>query len=351
LLDLSWPCRLAIGLSVTTLLAIGACTGSPAKPTPTPPPPTPDPLKITCPAPVSQPSATGQPISVHYGAATTTGGTPPVEIVCTPASDTAFQVGSTAVACRASDTKTATDACVFTVTVTAPPPRLSLTNFVAFGDSMTAGEIVSEGSIPGLRILLVDFLKSYPADLRAGLAARYTTQSNDIVVLNQGKSAETAVAGTARLPSVLSAGAAQALLLMEGANDLPDTSHALPAMRTMVQTARGRGLRVFLATLPPQNPNATCFPNHGANWAFVVPYNDGLRSIAASENAVLVDVYSAFNGDTTTLVDCDGLHPTALGYQRIAETFLTSIRQTLELAPSTSPAMLTGPTVLAPRRR
>ena len=299
---------------------------------------------------MSLPSAIGQPISVHYGTATTTGGTPPVEIVCSPSNDAFFPVGSTTVICRASDTKTVTDSCSFGVTVTAPPPRLSLTNFVAFGDSMTAGEIVSEGSVPGLRILLVDVLKSYPADLRAGLAARYTTQSNDIVVLNQGKSSETAVAGTARLPSVLSAGAAQVLLLMEGANDLPDTSHALPAMRTMVQTARSRGLRVFLATLPPQNPNATCVPNHGANWAFVVPYNDGLRSIAASENAVLVDVYSAFNGDTTTLVDCDGLHPTALGYQRIADTFLASIRQTFELPPSANPTALTRPTV-APRKR
>jgi lysophospholipase L1-like esterase len=296
-------------------------------------------------------SATGQPISVHYGAATTTGGTPPVEIVCSPANDAFFPVGSTTVICRASDTKTVTDSCSFAVSVTAPPPRLSLTNFVAFGDSMTAGEIVSEGSIPGLRILLVDVLKSYPADLRAGLAARYTAQANDIVVSNLGVSGETAVVGAGRLPRVLGTGTAQAVLLMEGANDFPDTSHALPPMRTMVQTARSRGLRVFLATLPPQNPNATCFPNHGANWAFVVPYNDGLRSIAASENAVLVDLYSAFNGDTTTLIDCDGLHPTALGYQRIADTFLASIRQTLELAPSTSPAALTRPTVLAPRRR
>lgn len=299
---------------------------------------------------MSLPSATGQPISVRYGAATTTGGTPPVEIACAPANDAFFPVGSTTVICRASDTKTVTDSCSFGVTVTAPPPRLSLTNFVAFGDSMTAGEIVSEGSVPGVRILLVDFLKSYPADLRTGLAARYTTQANDIVVANLGAPAETAVDGAARLPRVLGTGTAQAVLLMEGANDFPDTSHALTAMRTMVQTAKSRGLRAFLATLPPENPNPACSPNRGKNWAFVVPYNDGLRSIAASESVVLVDVYSAFNGDTTTLVDCDGLHPTALGYQRIADTFLTSIRQTLELSPSTSPAILTRPTVLATRR-
>jgi acyl-CoA thioesterase-1 len=286
---------------------------------------------------------------VHYGPATTVGGTPPVQIVCVPATDTTFPVGSTTVTCRASDTKAVTDSCSFAVTVTPPAPKLSLTSFVAFGDSMTAGEIVSEGSLPGFRILLVDVLKSYPADLRAGLVARYTSQVNDIVVANLGVSGETTVDGAVRLPKVLSAGTAQAVLLMDGANDFPDTSHALAAMRTMVQTARSRGVRVFLATLPPQNPSPSCSPNRGKNWAFVVPYNDGLRSIAASEAVILVDVYSAFNGDTTTLVDCDGLHPTALGYQRIADTFFLSIRQNLELPPTATPTSVNRTMAAQPR--
>ena len=37
---------------------------------------------------------------------------------------------------------------------------------------------------------------------------------------------------------------------MEGANDFPEVSRPLAAMRQMVQNANSRGVRVFLATLP-----------------------------------------------------------------------------------------------------
>ena len=215
---------------------------------------------------------------------------------------------------------------------------------------MTAGEIVSENITAGFRVMRIDAAKSYPSDLLTSLTARYTAQTNEIIVSNFGKQGELAVDGASRLSGALAIGPFQALLLMEGVNDFPETSRPLAAMRQMVQTGISRGLRVFLATLPPENPFATCAPNHGGNWAFVVPYNDGLRSIAASQNAVLVDVYSAFNGDTTTLVDCDGLHPTAAGYQRIADTFFKAIQQALEV-PATATPTTTMPFVVAPRRR
>ena len=47
-----------------------------------------------------------------------------------------------------------------------------------------------------------------------------------------------------------------------------------------------------------------------------------------------MDVYQAFGGDTSTLIDYDGLHPTALGYQRIAETFFKAISRDLEQPPA-----------------
>jgi lysophospholipase L1-like esterase len=285
-------------------------------------------------------SANGQAVAVRFGDATTAGGTPPVQIVCQPPNDAIFAIGTTSVTCTATDVKSVTDSCPFTVTVIAPP-RLSATKFIAFGDSMTAGEIVSENITAGFRVMRIDTAKSYPSDLLTSLTGRYTAQTNDIIVSNFGKQGEAAVDGASRLSGALAIGSFQALLLMEGVNDFPETSRPLAAMRQMVQTGNSRGLRVFLATLPPENPFGTCPPNHGGNWAFVVPYNDGLRSIAASQNAVLVDVYSAFNGDTTTLVDCDGLHPTAAGYQRIAETFFKSIQQELEVRATAAPARST----------
>ena len=339
---------MVIGFAIAPLLAIGGCAGSPNTPTPPPPVP-PDPLKITCPTAVSLNAQNGQPLAVRYGSATTTGGTPPAQVSCSPVSDSVFPIGSTIVTCTATDAKSVTDICTFAITLIAPP-RLSMTKFVAFGDSMTAGEIVSEGIVAGFRPLAVDTLKSYPSDLYSMLVSRYTAQASDIVVSNQGRSGEKTADGASRLSGALGVGSFQAVLLMDGVNDFPAYAQALVSMRQMVQTARGRGLRVFLATLPPENPFPSCLPNRGGNWAFVVPYNDGLRSIAASEGAVLVEVYTAFNGDTTTLVDCDGLHPTAAGYLRIAETFFTSLKQAFEL-PVIPPPNLTPSPLLAPRRR
>jgi lysophospholipase L1-like esterase len=210
---------------------------------------------------------------------------------------------------------------------------------------MTAGEVVSESRVAmtegattlWIRPLVIDASKSYPTLLLKELQARYTGQAGALVVGNAGKSGETAVAGVSRLPTIVDGGAYSVLLLMEGANDFPDYQSALGAMRQMVQYGKRRSMRVYLATLPPENPFPSCTPNRGGNWAFVSPYNDGLKDIANAENVTLVDVHTAFNGDTTTLIDCDGLHPTPAGYQVIADTFFKSIQQTLEVPSTPTP--------------
>jgi lysophospholipase L1-like esterase len=337
------------------VVLLQGCSGTQSQPTP-PPPPVPDPPKITCPAPISLTSSLGSPISVVYGAATTVGGAPPVTTACVPAIGSIFPVGPSTVTCTATDARQRTDTCTFTVTVTVPP-KISATNFVAFGDSMTAGEVVSLGS-GGAHVLRVDVEKAYPAALQRILAGNYTTQANSIVVENQGLSLEKAVDGTSRLRGVLSRGSFDAVLLMEGANDLADrdsrmAQQAVAAMRSMVQTAKGRGLKVLLATLPPQNPNGCC-PNRGLSWSLVEPYNDGIRGVASAEDIPLVDVYQAFGGNITTLVDVDGLHPTPAGYQRIAEEFFKSIKRAFEQSSSSSsisnPFRL-QPMFVPPRRR
>jgi acyl-CoA thioesterase-1 len=246
-----------------------------------------------------------------------------------------------------------TDVCTFGITVT-PPPRITLTNFVAFGDSMTAGEVVSEGRL--LRTLRLDFAKSYPTALRTDLKTFYTAQVDSIVVSNQGFQGETTSAGLSRLPYLLSTltPPPQVLLLMEGANDLGgrDLASAISNIRSMVQFARSRGLQVFLASIPPENPFNTCFPNRGGNWAFVAPFNSGVQSVAASEGATFVDVFQAFGGGTGTpgLIDCDGLHPTPQGYQLIADTFAAAIKQSLSVPTTTSNPIQRRPLALRPRQ-
>ena len=110
-------------------------------------------------------------------------------------------------------------------------------------------------------------------------------------------------------------------------------------------------MKVILATLPPQNPAGFDPFDRGLQAAAVPPFNDQVRSLAASKGVALVDVYQAFGLDLT-LIGNDGLHPTATGYHVIADAFLASIRQTLELpaAPSSNPIRVV-PWSVPPRRR
>jgi lysophospholipase L1-like esterase len=332
-------------VALASMLA-AACGGDG---TPTRPTPTPDPLTLTCPAPVALPSPTAQPIAVRYGSATTAGGSPPVQVTCAPGSDTLFPVGRSTVTCTASDTRGITASCSFSVTVTAPP-TISLTQYLAFGDSMTAGEItvIGEG---GLHVLQLFPNLAYPADLRTLLANRYTAQT--IGVANAGVKGELTSQGLARLPSSIFG--QQVLLLMEGANDInsgrdADVLTALSNIRSMVRFAKGAGLRVFLATLPPQNPTGCFNPCRTGGAAEVVNYNSGLKTIALSENVPLVDVFPLFT-NLSTQIGPDGLHPTAEGYQLIANAFFAAIRSALEVPASSLAPLSLHPPIAAPSRR
>src|SRR6202008_3640714 len=98
---------------------------------------------------------TGQPLPVVYGTATVVGGATPVTTSCNPGSGTQFAIGTTAVSCTATDSRQRTDKCDFAVVVQAPA-RISLTRFVAFGDSITLGEDGNTTSIvPMLHPLVV----------------------------------------------------------------------------------------------------------------------------------------------------------------------------------------------------
>ena len=126
---------------------------------------------------------------------------------------------------------------------------------------------------------------------------------------------------------------------MEGANDLAPTM-SLPAVAAglgrMIDNARSRGLKVYLATIPPENASSPCMPQcRGGNAGLVPPFNDQVRALAASKGIPLVDVFQAFNGDVITLIGPDGLHPSEAGYHLIADTFFSAIKQTLEVSPPT----------------
>ena len=62
----------------------------------------------------------------------------------------------------------------------------------------------------------------------------------------------------------------------------------------------------------------------------VLTLNDLIRNGASAEGATFVDLYGALSTNIPLYVGTDGLHPTAAGYQRIADTFFAAIRTAFE---------------------
>src|SRR6185503_17082059 len=110
----------------------------------------------------------------------------------------------------------------------------------------------------------------------------------------------------------------EAVLIMEGSNDIGDRdSRAIPpaasALQSMIRDAKSRGMRAYLATIPPEDPtrcNPVC---RGLAWSVVEPMNVAIRNVAAAEGIPLVDVYTALAADVPRYISADGLHPTELG--------------------------------------
>lgn len=325
-----------LGLAALTLGCSSTPTSPSRPPTVRPPGDERPALSVTCPANQTATALTSSGAPVTFAAAVATGGLAPVQTSCSPGSASIFPIGSTTVRCTATDAVRATSSCTFTVTVAAAAPHLSRTKFLAFGDSMTAGEVsqpsgrLSADGTPYFKLVLVPSA-AYPTQLLTQLRARYTAQTLQLQVTNAGASGEWAEDGVKRLPSVLSSVRPEVVLLLEGANDLaalgqPGVQRAARAIDTMAREVRNRGARLFIATIPPTR---TTGPN-AIPVSQIQSLNSTIRTTARGENAVLVDLYGALSADTNRYIGSDGLHPTEAGYQKIAETFFAAIRGDLE---------------------
>ena len=237
---------------------------------------------------------------------------------------------------------------------------MTVTRFLAFGDSITRGEDGVNGvpdpqpncpsptsTSPSAslrfypRTILPD-AQTYPGVLQQRLVDRYTTQSP--AVTNRGCPGE-AVTDTnpdtfARFVALTSSGAYDAVLIMEGTNDLMDAhvsgdmsipGRAGARLRLMVEDARSRNLRPFLATIPPMNKDGSRGSHYG--YELVADFNSSVRLIASAEGVPLVDVEQKFGGNLS-LLGADGVHPTADGYQAIADVFFDAIKSALEVKTS-----------------
>ncbi len=326
----------------------GACSSGPTAPTPTPTPtpvpeptptPTPDPPTLTCPAPVTASTTSASGTAVTFTTPTASGGKEPVAVACTPGSGATFPMGATTVTCTATDSLNRSASCTFPVTISRTP-QLTLTRFLAFGDSITAGEVSfpitgifpQRGGTPSFRLRVVD-ATSYPTVLRNLMTARYTAQASNVVVTNDGLSGEKVrnPLTLTRFANSVANGRPEVALIMHGYNDIENSaviSDAVSAVDALMAEARNRRVgRVFVINLAPPRAGGT----NSRPTSSITAFNERLQRAASGEGAVYVDIYSAMLSNVSSYIGADGLHPNEAGYRKIAETVLAAIQANLEV--------------------
>lgn len=201
-----------------------------------------------------------------------------------------------------------------------PPPPTPTLRIVAFGDSITVGEI---GDTPGGG--------GYPARLQALL----TSENLTVTVVNAGKSGETTVQGLSRITSI-DGGPDDVLLVMEGTNDIfQDISPQSIAANLINIGRRGRTAgfgRVAIATIIPigrtTTPGRT---DDSENLAAEIRQSTWAADFEqADPNRVLRDQDNLFE----TLYISDNIHPNPDGYDLLAEAFADFIDDLDTVAPA-----------------
>jgi lysophospholipase L1-like esterase len=348
-------CAIATAVAVCAV-ATSTCSDNPTRPSRTTVTPAPG---IVCPsAPPAVVATTGQSALVTFGAPTWTNGIAPVTVSCAPSSGSMFPLGQTAVSCTATDVVRRTSSCGFSVSVVAPP-HLGVTTILAFGDSITEGEVPEPGEFSATpQFVMPD--ASYPAGLTTLVAQLYSAQGAarvdafslapltcwtdppvpgaGIVVVNAGCLGEQASDPNtvARLDDKLRIYRPQVVLLLEGVNDLvPETpsqsiAAGLRGVQTLIADAQQHGARVLVSTLLPEVAGGV----HAGAVNLIAPFNAQLRTVVQASGATLVDLNADIATDTADWIAYDGLHPTVAGYQEIARVWFDTIRALFEGSPS-----------------
>jgi acyl-CoA thioesterase-1 len=185
--------------------------------------------------------------------------------------------------------------------------------YMAFGDSITAGEGSSDGN-------------GYPTWLEQRLRGHFGRGS----VINRGATATRSTEGVGRIQRNLGLTNPAYTLILYGTNDWVECKGAVPcitidSLRTIVRTVRDYDSLPVLATILPANPTRT--PPERNEW--VKSMNVLVRELATDEGAALADLEAAFlqQPDLAALF-FDHVHPNDQGYQIMAAEFLRAIAGT-----------------------
>ncbi len=196
---------------------------------------------------------------------------------------------------------------VSAVPATPPPPTVpQVPRIVVLGDSLTAG-------------LGLDPSEAYPALLQRRLKA----EGYPFEVVNAGVSGDTSADGLRRLDWALE-GDVQIVILVLGAND---GLRALPPeqmkdnLQRIITRARQRGIAVLLVGMEAP-------PNFGDR--YTSEFREVFRDLAAENHVPFVPFLLVGIAGVGSLNQADGMHPTARGAARIADTLWPALEKLIQ---------------------
>jgi lysophospholipase L1-like esterase len=204
----------------------------------------------------------------------------------------------------------------------------SQTRYIAFGDSITEGNVGDDPSRPEA---------GYPPRLEALLATGSITATVD----NRGKGGEKTYEGITRIDQVLADGG-DVLLLMEGTNDISQQISLETTIHNLAEMARkaeDRGLSVIHATCIPRFPEARRDADNVLNQRL----NEAIRDLAGSAGRELADPFEVFGRQPDLFdrlydpfVEQDPVgHPNPAGYDLLAQTFFHLLTDRDDVPPVT----------------
>jgi lysophospholipase L1-like esterase len=206
----------------------------------------------------------------------------------------------------------------------APARAVGVTRFIAFGDSITFGVQSSFDT----RFLFAAANGGYAERLQTGLNVYHTPQQ--FVVFNEGVPGEWATDPRTlpRLREAIINRQAQAVLLLEGINDLSSgvgVTRTVAGLGQLVGAATSLGVPVVIATMFQTYESTRPDGVVRTNAAGEVPaFNAPIRQLAVGRlNVHLVDLEPVMR--SRAYVGNDGLHPTDAGYEVMASTVLAAI--------------------------
>ena len=191
--------------------------------------------------------------------------------------------------------------------------------YMAFGDSITKGE-PDIGDANGYRNILQGMLRAH---FGSG------------TVVNEGVDSTRSDDGANRIGTSLARVHPAFTLIFYGVNDWNDqrcdSLEDLPCfttdnLRSMIQQVNRDGGHAFVATITPVNVGYDDrAPADRNDWAAI--QNNFIRQIADQEGAVVVDLNGAFvrSGLVGDALFRDHIHPQAVGYQIMAQTWFDAI--------------------------